>query len=120
MTFINEEAMDIANEELTLRRRLGLQDRVAAAVSHLTELVSDCADGTTITFRRDDEKSKKVYHYAVIKSGGEWFSTGSRTSIYNANDENLVAWLIGLGIFHLDDLDLFLPNIDDTEIEVTK
>jgi hypothetical protein len=120
MTFINEQAREEAENVLAARRAEIVRDKVAGAVTHLTTLVEDCSDGTILTFHKYDPTTKQRYHYAVIRSNAKWYSTGSKTGINGATSDQLIAWLVSLDMYSLDDLDLFLQNSDDTEIEVEK
>jgi hypothetical protein len=102
MKYTNEEAKKLANEILAERRTEGLRERVEAAVTHLTELFAGAGDGSVFSFAR--EFDEKTWHYAAIKSGGKWFSTGNVTALQAATDDELITWLIGLEIYAESDM----------------
>jgi hypothetical protein len=102
MKYTNEEAKKLANEILAERRTEGLREQVEAAVAHLTELFAGAGDGSVFSFAR--EFDEKTWHYAAIKSGGKWFSTGSVTALQAATDDELITWLIGLEIYAESDM----------------
>lgn len=102
MKLVNTEAQDLAAEILSGRRTEGLRERVEAAVTHLSGLFAGAGDGSIFSFGRD--VSGRTYHYAAIKSGGKWFSTGNSTALKGGDDDELITWLIGLEIYGADDL----------------
>lgn len=101
-TFTNAEAASVARTILQERREEGMRERVAASVAHLSDLFADAGDGSVFSFARSF--NGRTFHYAAIKSGGKWFSTGSKTAVVDGSDDDLVTWLIGLEIFEKDDL----------------
>lgn len=105
MKLTNVEAQDLARDILSGRRTKGLRERVEVAVEHLTELFTGVGDGSVFSFGRDI--GGRTYHYAAIKSGGKWFSTGNSTALKDGDDDDLITWLVGLEIYAEDDLFAF-------------
>lgn len=66
----------VAEEMRDRGARLEAKAKMVLA-DHLTAALSDSADGTVITFdKRYDHSPGKVFSYAAIKAGGNWFATG--------------------------------------------
>jgi hypothetical protein len=103
MKFVNHEAQELASEILAGRRTEGLRERVEAAVAHLSDLFAGAGDGSVFSFARTADNGR-VYHYAAIKSGGVWYSTGNATALTGGDDDALITWLVGLEIYGEDDL----------------
>lgn len=99
---INHDAEDLAREILTERKTEGLRERVAAAVEHLAEMFAGAGDGSVFSFAK--EVGGRTYHYAAIKSGRKWYSTGSKTALQGTDDDGLITWLVGLEIYGADDI----------------
>jgi hypothetical protein len=100
--FINREAADLAADILSERKTDGLRDKVKVAVDELAEYFADVGDGSVFSFARTIDE--RTFHFAAIKSGGLWYSTGSARALSGGDDDALITWLVSLEIYDQDDL----------------
>lgn len=119
MPEINYDAMEIAADTLREKKTGSIREKVLTAVEEFTCMFNEQThDGTVLSFvRRIDERD---YHYAAIRSGGRWFSTGAKTALTNGTDDELITWLIGFGIYEQTDFLAYArAKVASIEIETT-
>lgn len=113
---IDYDAQEIAVDALREKKTGSIRDKVLAAVEEFGSLFNEqTPDGTVFSFvRQIDDRD---YHYAAIRSGGRWFSTGAKTALTNGTDDELITWLVGLGIYEESNF-LAYARAKNTQIEI--
>lgn len=116
MPDIDYDAREIASDALREKKTGSIRERVLDAVEEFSSLFNDqTPDGTVFSFVRHLED--RDYHYAAIRSGGRWFSTGAKTALTNGTDDELITWLVGLGIYEQSHF-LAYARAKDAPIEI--